>query len=76
MEQLLNILQQTCPGIDFTASDRLIDDGIIDSLDLVTLVTVLMDEYDVEISVDDLVPENFNSAQAMWDMIQTIREEE
>lgn len=70
MKQLLDILQQTCPGIDFTASDHLIDDGIIDSLDLVTLVTVLMDEYDVEISVDDLVPENFNSVQAIYDLIE------
>ena len=73
MEQLLNILQQTCPGIDFTASARLIDDGFIDSLDLVTLVTVLMDEYDVEISVDDLVPENFNSVQAIYDLVERAR---
>ena len=69
MKQLLDILQQTCPGIDFTSSDHLIDDGILDSLDLVTIVTVLMDEYDVEISVDDLVPENFNSVQAIYDLI-------
>ena len=70
MKQLLDILQQTCPSIDFTSSDHLIDDGILDSLDLVTIVTVLMDEYDVEISVDDLVPENFNSVQAIYDLIE------
>lgn len=70
MEQLLQILEQTCPGIDFAGSDRLIDDGILDSLDIVTLVTVLMDEYDVEISVDDLLPENFNSVQAIHDLIE------
>lgn len=70
MKQLLDILQQTCPGIDFTSSDHLIDDGILDSLDLVTIVTVLMDEYDAEISVDDLVPENFNSVQAIYDLIE------
>ncbi len=70
MKQLLDILQQTCPGIDFTSSDHLIDDGILDSLDLVTIVTVLMDEYDVEVSVDDLVPENFNSVQAIYDLIE------
>ena len=74
MEQLLKILQEACPAIDFTASDSLIDDGILDSLDIVTIVTALMDEYDVEISVDDLVPENFNSVQAIFNLIENAKD--
>ena len=74
MEHLLTVLQEACPAIDFTSSDALIDDGILDSLDIVTIVTALMDEYDVEISVDDLVPENFNSVKAMLDLIEKAKE--
>lgn len=74
MEQLLKVLQEACPAIDFTASDALIDDGILDSLDIVTIVTALMDEYDVEISVDDLVPENFNSVSAIYALIENAKD--
>lgn len=70
MEELMEILCRTCPAIDFDNEDSLIDDGILDSLDLVTLVTALMDEYDIEISVDDLLPENFNSAEAILALIE------
>ena len=70
MEELLKVLQDACPAIDFTASDALVDDGIVDSLDLVTIVTALMDAYDAEISVDDLVPENFNSLGAIYELIE------
>ena len=71
MNELLELLQRTCPGIDFECSDTMIDDGILDSLDIVTIVTVLMDEYDVEINVDDLIPENFNSVQSIYELIES-----
>ena len=74
MEQLLNVLKEACPAIDFTSSEALIDDGILDSLDLVTIVTALMDEYDVEISVDDLIPENFNSVKAIYELIEKAKD--
>ena len=74
MEHLLDILQEICPAIDFTSSEALIDDGVLDSLDLVTIVTALMDEYDVEISVDDLVPENFNSVKAIYELIEKAKD--
>lgn len=69
-EQLLKLLRENLPGIDFETETALIDDGILESLDLVMLVTELMDEFDVELSVDDLVPENFNSADAMLKMLE------
>lgn len=69
MEKLLSILEESCPGVDVLGSDRLIDDEILTSLDVVVLVGELNDAFGVSITVDDLVPENFNSVQAMYDLI-------
>ena len=69
MKKLLRILEENCPGIDVLGSDRLIDDEILTSLDVVVLVGELNDAFGVSITVDDLVPENFNSVQAMYDPI-------
>lgn len=69
MEQLLKILNEICPGIDFEAETALIDDGILESLDIVTIVAEIMDVFGVELNVDDLIPENFNSVQAMMKLI-------
>ena len=73
MEELMRILQETCPGVDFDGETALIDDGILGSLDIVTIVSEIMEEFDVEITVDDLVPENFNSVQAIMALIEARR---
>lgn len=73
MEQLLKILNETCPGIDFEHETALIDDGILESLDIVTIVAEIVDEFGVELNVDDLLPENFNSVQAMMALIDSRR---
>lgn len=73
MEQLLEILGEICPGVDFETETALIDDGILESLDIVTIVAEIMDRFDVELNVDDLLPENFNSAQAMMALIDSRR---
>ncbi len=74
MEQLLKILNETCPGINFEKETALIDDGILESLDIVSIVGEIMDEFGVELNVDDLLPENFNSARAMMDLIDSRRD--
>ncbi len=73
MEELLRILNETCPGVDFEKETALIDDGILESLDIVTIVTEIMDVFDVELNVDDLLPENFNSVEAMMALIDSRR---
>lgn len=73
MEELLRILRETCPGVDFENEQNLIDDELIDSFDLVTIASEIMDQFSVEFDVDDLVPENFNSAEAMMDLIDKYR---
>ncbi len=70
-EKLLQILSETCPGVDFARETALIDDGILDSLDLVTLVTQMMDVFQVELDVEDLEPEHFNSVDAMLSLIES-----
>lgn len=73
MESLLNILEKNCPDIDFAAETALIDDGLLTSLDIVMIVGELNDVYDIEITADDLLPENFNSAQAIFGLIQRLQ---
>lgn len=73
MEQLLKLLNETCPGIDFEHETALIDDGILESLDIVTIVAEIMSEFDIELNVDDLLPEHFNSVQAMMELIDSRR---
>ena len=68
-KQIIEILSEICPGIDFETETALIDDGLIDSLDIVAVVTELMEAFDVELGVDDLTPENFNSVEAIEELI-------
>ena len=76
MEELLEILQDMKPGVDFENETALIDNGVLDSLDIIKLVGQISDEFDVEVEVTDLVPANFNSAKAMYAMIQRLEDED
>lgn len=73
MDELLKILREACPGVDFERETALVDDGVLESLDIVTIVGEVMDAFDVELNVDDLLPENFNSAGAIWALIESKR---
>lgn len=70
-ETLLRILTDCCPDVDFETETALIDDGLLESLDMVMIVTDIMHEFDVELTVDDLLPEHFNSVDAMLALIQS-----
>lgn len=74
-EELLEILEDLHPDIDFENEDSLIDDKLLDSFDVVTLVTELDSAFDVEITAADMVPENFNSLGAMVEMIERMMED-
>lgn len=76
MEKLLEILKSIRSDIDFENETKLIDDGILDSFDIVSIVAELCEEYDVTITVDMLEPENFNSAAAMYALIERLLDEE
>jgi acyl carrier protein len=74
-EQLMEILDELRPDVDFEMETALIDDGILGSFDIVSLVGELNDNFDIEINVDDLLPENFNSVEAMLELIEKLQEE-
>ena len=75
MEKLLKILDGIRPDVDFAHEERLIDDGILDSFDIISIVNELNETYDIEIDVEDLEPVNFNTAEAMLELIQKLQEE-
>ena len=70
-EKLLDLLSACCPGVDFEHETALIDDGLLESLDIVTIASEIMGEFDVQLNVDDLLPEHFNSADALLALIES-----
>ena len=74
-EIVLGILQELHEDIDFEAEDKMVDDKVLDSFDLVTLVTELGEEFDVNITAKDSVAENFNSIDNLANMIARLLDE-
>ena len=75
MEALLKILAELRPDVDFEDNQELVDSGELDSFDLVALVGELCDEHDLEIGADEIVPENYNSVEAIWALVQRLQED-
>lgn len=75
MEELLEILSEIKPGVDFEKETNLVDDGILDSLDIISIISEVSEEYDVKIPPEDITPENFNSASAMKKLIDELAED-
>lgn len=72
-ETIIEILKDIRSDIDFENATALIDDGQLESLDIVAIVGEFNEEFDVEISVEDLVPENFNTVDEWWNLSQRHR---
>jgi len=75
MEELISILQELHPEVDFETEDKLIDNKILDSFDIVTVVAEINAQFDVSIPAEELIPENFNSAWALWSLIERLEDE-
>lgn len=73
MEEILSILESVRPDLDFESEQRLFDDGILDSFDIVSIISELNDKYDISIRVTELLPVNFNSAEAILAMVNRLR---
>ena len=75
MEKILGILQEIRSDVDFANEKQLIDGGILDSFDIIEIVSTFNDAFDIEIDVDELMPENFNSVEAMKQLIERLQNE-
>lgn len=75
-KKIIEILNSVKPGVDFEGKTDLIDCGILASFDIISLVSELNDEFDIEISVAELVPENFNSVEAIANMVKRLEDED
>lgn len=73
MEKLLEILKGIRPDVDFENEAALIDDGILDSFDVVSIISELDDAYGVQIRINELDPENFNSINSIWSLIERLK---
>ena len=76
MDELMEILMDIDPDIDYETEDNLIDGKVLNSFSIIALIGQICDTFDIEIGPKYMKNENFNSAAAMWEMIQQIQEEE
>ncbi len=74
MQKLIKIFNDICPEIDLSSSERLVDDGILDSLDIVALVTEINETFDVSVPPEEITPENFNSSASIMALIERLRD--
>ncbi|MDO4619128.1 MAG: phosphopantetheine-binding protein [Lachnospiraceae bacterium] len=73
MDKIISILEGIRAGVDYAAEDELIDAGILNSLDVITLVNELNHAFDIEIGMEDMIPENFNSAEAIAELVESLQ---
>lgn len=73
MEKLLELLEDIQPDVDYRECKTLVDDGILDSFAILSIVGEIEDEFGVLVTPAEIIPENFNSAQSLWDMIQRLK---
>ncbi len=74
MDELLEILKDIDDSVDYEKETALIDDHILDSFAIITLISEIEETFDVEVAAAEMTPENFNSAAALWKMIQRLQE--
>lgn len=75
MSELLEILENLHPEVDFETCTTLIDDKILDSFDIITIISEINEEFDVVIPAEEIIPENFNSAQALHELVTRLSDE-
>ncbi len=75
MNELINILEELKPGINYETTENLIDGRYLDSLTILSLISEIEDEFDVEIPAVEIIPNNFNSAEKIYNLIQKLKNE-
>ena len=73
-ESILQILNTVKPNVDFSAETQIIDKGLLESFDIIRLVSLLSEEFDVEFTAAELIPENFNSVDAIEAIVRELED--
>jgi acyl carrier protein len=74
MEKIVEILSNLKSGVDFSVAENIVTDKVIDSIDIATMISEIEDAFDIEIGMEYMENENFDSAEAIWEMVQEIQE--
>ena len=75
MQELIRILEEMHPDIDFATADHLVDNKVLDSFDIITIITEISQEFSVVFPAEEITPENFNSVAALWNLIERLENE-
>ena len=75
MEKVVEILSNLKSGVDFNTAEGIVTNKIIDSIDIASLISTIEEEFDIEISMEYMENENFDSAKAIWEMVQELQDE-
>lgn len=75
MEKLIEHLKEINDEVDFESADNLVTGHILASFDIIQIIMMLKDEYDINVPPAQIVPENFNSAEAIWKMVQRLQDD-
>lgn len=73
MDELMEILEDICPDVDFENETALVDDKILSSFDILSIISEISETFDITLSPAEIIPENFNSAKSLWAMIERLR---
>ena len=73
MNDFIAMLKKIKPNVDFENEDALVDDGILESLDIITIIAEIADKYDVIIPSDEITSGNFNSAEALYELVEDLK---
>lgn len=76
LESIIEILEDVEEDIDYATETALVDDGLLDSFDILQLISSLNEEFDISIPAKDITPENFNSAEAILELVENLLEED
>ncbi len=73
MDEVLKILEEVKPGVNFSGVTNLVDGGVLDSFEVITVVSELNDAFDIEIPLEDIDPDNFNSVEGIWKLVGELK---
>lgn len=76
MDKLIDILKNLHPDVDYENCTALIDDKILDSFDLITMIADIHEKFDVIIPADEIIAQNFNSAKSIYSLIERLLDDE